>query len=333
MPLFYIIILIVVWAIVTLWWLLGREQIWNKLPNSLMRKYAFTPWEMRIAWGIRLSIFLILICIWINPQISIKRIEKERNIKNIILTLDISNSMKTDDIAPSRIEKAKEVIDSFLMRNQASAIGYIIFAGKSFVMSPPSMDHAGLQKLISSTTTNTIDQSQKDTSGTNIGDAIISGITTLIKSGTWQKIIILVTDGRANIGIPPTLAADEAVKNNIVIYTIGIGSSSGSVLSYMEGTVRKYFYDTAGNQILADIDEVTLKALAKKTGWQYFHAKNERLLEEVFEKIYTIVTPPERYIQVVHSKWVWVYLSLSIAALMGIHALVVSKIRRKYKCM
>ncbi len=332
MPFTTIFILIIGILTTLIWWIYGRERIGNTFPNILMKKHSSTPWEVLILWGIRLSIFVILTCLWINPQILVKRIEKEKNTKNIALILDISNSMKTDDISPSRIEKAKEVIDSFVTRDQASAIGYIIFAGKTFVMSPPSMDHAGLRNLISSTTTDTIDQSQKDTSWTNIGDAIVSGIMTLTKSGTWEKIIILVTDGRANVGIPPIIAANEAAKNNIVIYTIGIWSSSGSVLSYMEGKVRKYFYDPSGNQIIADIDEVTLNSLAEKTGWQYFQAKSEKLLEDIFENIYAIVTPPETYIQRAYSEWVWAYLSLILVLLMGIHALVASKIRRKYKC-
>ena len=333
MPFSTLLILIIGIAIIILWWIYAREHIGNTIPNILMKKYSFIPWEIQTLWGIRWCIFLMLMCLWINPQIPIQRIEKEKNTKNIMLTLDISNSMKTDDVSPSRIEKAKEVIDNFVMRDQTSSIGYTIFAGKTFVMSPPSMDHGGLRKLISATTTDTIDQSQPDTSGTNIGDAIISDIATLSKSSTWEKIIILVTDGRANIGIPPVIAADEATKNNIVIYTIGIWSSSGSLLSYTEGNVRKYFYDTSGNQILADIDETTLRTLAEKTGWKYFHAKNERLLEDIFEKIHTIVTPTVWYTQILDSKWVWVYLILSIVLFMGIHVIMASRVRQKYKCV
>ncbi len=72
--------------------------------------------------------------------------------------------MKTDDIVPSRLEKAKEVIKNYLEKDDMSGIGYIVFAGRTFVMSPPTRDIMALRELIASTTTDTIDQSQKDTS-------------------------------------------------------------------------------------------------------------------------------------------------------------------------
>lgn len=301
MPLTSLFIVIITLAFLVIWWFFGRESIGNRIPNALMRKYASPAWEIQILWMLRIAIFLILMTLWIDPQISMERIQKEETHKNIILALDISNSMKTDDIIPSRIEKAKDVIQEYVKKDSLSNIGYIIFAGRTFVMSPPTQDHSGLRALISSTTTSTIDQSQKDTSGTNIGDALISGISTLTKSGTGEKIIILVTDGRANTGIRPNIAADEAAKNGIMIYTVGIGSSSGSVLSYMEGGMRKYFYDPAGNKVLADIDEPTLREIATKTRGRYFQASNERLLEEIFQDIHTLITPPIKYITVMRT--------------------------------
>lgn len=129
-----------------------------------MKKYAFIAWEIRVLWGIRIGVFLLLMILWIDPQLSMDRIQKEETHKNIMLTLDISNSMKTDDILPSRIEKAKEVIRNYLEKDDMSRIGYIVFAGRTFVMSLPTRDIMALRELIASTTTDTIDQSQKDTS-------------------------------------------------------------------------------------------------------------------------------------------------------------------------
>lgn len=327
----FIILISLIFLII--WWFWWRESIGNPIPNTLMKKYASVAWEIRIIWMLRVGIFLIVMVLWIDPQISIEHTQKEETHKNIILTLDISNSMKTDDILPSRIEKAKAVIRNYLEKDDTSNIGYIIFAGRTFVMSPPTQDITALRELIASTTTDTIDQSQKDTSWTNIGDALVSGISTLIKSGTGEKIIILVTDGRANTGILPSIAADEAAKNNITIYTVGIGSSSGSVLSYIEGGIRKYFYDPAGNKVLADIDEPTLREIARKTGGRYFQASDEQLLESIFQDIRTLLSPPVRYITKTRTGWIWVYLCIGMALLMGLHSMLASKIRRKYKCV
>ena len=76
-----------------------------------MKKYAFIPLSMKFIWLIRVSIFSSLIVLWIDPHIMIERTLLEKTSKNIIFTLDISNSMKTDDVYPDRLSKAKEVLD------------------------------------------------------------------------------------------------------------------------------------------------------------------------------------------------------------------------------
>lgn len=161
---------------VILWWIYGREKIGQTLPNPLMRRHAYTPLQIRLLWGVRIAIFLSLLLLVLDPSISLERSIREDNGKKIILTLDISNSMKADDIRPSRLERAKEVIDTFLRQDHRDMIGYVVFAGRTFLLSPLSHDRDGIRSLMRETTTDTIDQSQPDTSGTNIGDALIASI-------------------------------------------------------------------------------------------------------------------------------------------------------------
>ena len=134
--------------------------------------------------------------------------------------------MKADDIKPNRLEKAKEVIDTFLSKNTSLPIGYIVFAGKPFVLTPRTTDRESLRTMVQDTYTESINQGLKDTSGTNIGDALILGNSLITSSGS-KGSIILITDGRANIGIDPLIAAKESAKQGIRIYTIGIGEASG----------------------------------------------------------------------------------------------------------
>ena len=141
-----------------------------------MRRHARTPLKIKALWMIRGCIFASLMLLACDPSISLKRTIREENSKKIILTLDISNSMKADDIRPSRLERAKAVIDTFLRQDHRDAIGYVIFAGRTFVLSPLSHDRDGIRTIVGETTTDTIDQSQPDTSGTNIGDALIASI-------------------------------------------------------------------------------------------------------------------------------------------------------------
>jgi Ca-activated chloride channel homolog len=297
-----IIILIVGIIVLIFWWRFGRERIGPVFINPLLKKYSTVAPEIRILWTLRTSIFITIILIWIDPHLPLTKSIPEEHKNSIIITLDISNSMKTDDISPNRLAKAKEVMESFVSKNTSDNIGYVIFAGRTFVLAPPTYDHDAIRELIKETTTDTIDQYQEGTSGTNIGDAILASISSLESIPSEKKSIILVTDGRANIGISPLIALEEAKKRNIEIYSVGIGTASGSNLSYTDSRgVKQYFYDTNGNKIVADIDEATLKTIAEKTGGRYYHAENTGLLEKAFEDIGSIIGTPIVYEKITDS--------------------------------
>ncbi len=318
--------------IIAIWWRYGREILGSRIPNPLMKKYAFIPLSMKLIWLIRVSIFSSLIVLWIDPHIMIERTLLEKTSKNIIFTLDISNSMKTDDVYPDRLSKAKEVLDWFMRGNTLDNIGYTIFAGRAFLMAPLSQDRESLRSMIRSTTTDTIDQSEPDTSGTNIGDALLTSIEALKKTGSWERIIVLMTDGRANIGISPWIAGDIAKREWIKIYTVGIGSASGSILSYRDPQwVRQYFYDSDGKKMIGDIDEVSLTLLASETWGKYFSAEDQRVLESVFEEVDRVVSTSPQYATKALPTQIAPYIVILIILLSWIHALTGRYIRKKYK--
>ena len=114
--------------------------------------------------------------------------------------------MLADDIAPNRLERAKEVLISFLREESVDRYGLVIFAGKAFILSPLTTDTRALQSSLSTVTTDTIKQFLPGLSGTNIGDALLAG--ELLESDiATGSTLILITDGRANIGIDPRTAA------------------------------------------------------------------------------------------------------------------------------
>lgn len=101
-----------------------------------------------------------------------------------------------------------------------------------------------------------------------------------------EKSIILLTDGRANIGIDPIVAAGESLESHIKVYTIGIGSPEGGDLFYTDTYGKKvYFYDEKGNKLQADLDEPMMQNIAKTTHGEYFHAKDRTALEKIFTEI------------------------------------------------
>lgn len=267
--------------------LIGRvEAPGRPLLNPLMRKYGRISFFRLCLFILRTVILSLTLLVPLHLTKNTTTLETIPESALIIL-LDVSQSMQADDISPSRIEKAKEYLTNFLSKAPKMEIGYIIFSGKAFLMSPLSIDSAWLSEIIKQTTTKSINQSKKDASGTNIGDALLLAINTLRKSEKKGEIL-LITDGRANVGIKPMLVANEAQKIWIKIHTIAIGSLSGWVLSYIDDAgKRQYFYDENGNKLTADVDTALLQDISDKTLWSYYSVKDGKDLREIFENIIT----------------------------------------------
>lgn len=167
------------------------------------------------------------------PSFSLVRKVPVSSDKSVTLVLDISKSMLADDIAPSRLERAKDLLISLLSHESTNQYGLVIFAGKAFVLSPLTTDREGLKNMIQNITTDTIRQNLPGLSGTNIGDALLASDILNHHLDLKTKDIILITDGRANIGIDPITAAEYLRSHGSRVSAIGIGESSGALLSYI----------------------------------------------------------------------------------------------------
>jgi Ca-activated chloride channel homolog len=189
---------------------------------------------------------------------------------DIMLLLDTSGSMETDDFRPNRLEVAKETALKFIEGRSFDRIGMVVFAEDAFSYAPLTLDYNLLQQQIKSITTGIMPKE-----GTAVGSAISVGINRLKESKTPSKIMILLTDGASNRGqIDPATAAQLAARNNIKIYTIGIGKP-------------EFQKQTAfGVQtIKSDCDEPSLKNIAEVTGGQFFRSTDRKSLETIFDKI------------------------------------------------
>jgi Ca-activated chloride channel homolog len=177
--------------------------------------------------------------------------------------------MKADDVSPNRLEYAKNIIKTFLHNDNKSSIGYIVFSGKAFALSPVTDDRAGILSLVESTQTENLEQEKEWTSWSNIGDALVLA-GSLLEKEQWEKEILLLTDGRANIGIDPRIVGLEMQKKWIKISTMPIWSLTGGLLSYKDSSgKRQYFYDEGGKAISAPVDTELLASIARTTGWVY----------------------------------------------------------------
>lgn len=194
---------------------------------------------------------------------------------DIILALDISTSMDISDLAPTRLEAAKSAMGKFIGNRHSDRIGLVVFAGTSLTRVPLTLDYDVLKSFIKPLKSGILED------GTAIGMAIANGVNRLAGSKAKSKIIILLTDGVNNRGlIDPETATELAVAKNIKVYTIGVGKPG---IFYQD--VDDPRFGRRKVAVRSEIDEELLRKIARKTGAQYYAARNERELANIYEEI------------------------------------------------
>jgi len=256
----------------------------------------YGKWILRKIYEFLLKIlFLSIIIISLaQPTITSQQTEVSKDGIDIVILLDISKSMLAEDMSPSRIEAAKNVISSFTKELTSDRLGIILFAGKPFASVPLTFDYEAVNNTLGETDTDTINQSIPGLSGTAIGDGILSATDLLTRSTLANekrtKTVILLSDGEANVWVDPEIATKYAKEKDIKIYTIGIGKTDGTPLytTNIQTWEKQYFLDTAGNPIIASINENSLKKIATTTGGKYFGASDNTTLKNIFDTLATL---------------------------------------------
>ncbi len=194
---------------------------------------------------------------------------------DIILTIDISGSMLAQDFAPNRIEAAKAVAKEFVNGRSGDRIGLVVFAGEAYTSCPATTDYSILKKQIDA-----ISCDVNIEGGTAIGVGLGTAVTRLRNDSLPSKVIILLTDGSNNAGtISPDEAADLAKAKNVRVYTIGVGGTGEAPIAVQTP------FGTILQNGESEIDEATLQSIAQKTNGQYFRAKDEESLREIYKEI------------------------------------------------
>ncbi|RWX47685.1 Ca-activated chloride channel family protein [Candidatus Electrothrix aarhusensis] len=204
------------------------------------------------------SLFLALA----RPQYGERWIEVRRKGIDILIGVDVSKSMLVQDIKPSRLGRAKLAIRDFVAQLEGDRVGLLPFAGTAFLMCPLTTDYEAFNGSL-----DTLDVSSIPKGGTDIGMAIRQGGKAL-SSEANHKIFVLVTDGE-DLSEDALKAAEEAKKQNMIVYTIGVGTPQGELIPLSEGQVGRFVKDKQGNFITSKLDEETLTTLAETTGGLY----------------------------------------------------------------
>jgi Ca-activated chloride channel family protein len=193
---------------------------------------------------------------------------------DIIISMDISGSMLSEDLKPNRLEAGKEIAMDFIKDRPEDRIGLVVFSGESFTQCPLTIDHDVLINLFKDVKNGMI------ADGTAIGMGLATAVNRLKDSEAKSKVIILLTDGSNTTGsIPPITAAEIAKQMNVRVYTVGVGTKGFAPMPVQTPFGIQY------QRVPVTIDEPTLTKIAKLTGGQYFRATNNEKLKAIYQQI------------------------------------------------
>lgn len=235
-------------------------------------------WKSQLHWLQALLLWTgiaLLIAALARPQERLTTIERNAEGIDIVLVLDMSTSMRAEDLKPNRFEAAREVAKNFVDKRTSDRIGLVTFAMKSFTVVPPTLDYRLLKSLVDDLQMGIIED------GTAIGMGLATAINRLKESEAESKVIILLTDGQNNAGeIDPVTAADLAFTYNIKIYTIGAGTRGTAPYPIQDPIFGRRYQN-----IQVNIDEEMLTSVAKLTGGKYFRATDSEQLLRIYDEI------------------------------------------------
>jgi Ca-activated chloride channel family protein len=224
--------------------------------------------------------FVACVIVLARPQFGSKIENVKKEGVEVIIALDVSNSMLAEDIQPNRLTRAKQAISRLVDNLHDDRIGLIVFAGDAYTQIPVTTDYVSAKMFLSS-----IGPEMVPKQGTAIGAAIDLGMRSFSPGEGKSKAMVIITDGE-NHEDDPVKSAEEAAKAGVVIHTIGIGSSEGVPIPINSGPRKDYLKDAEGNTVISKLDEDILKKIAVSTGGSYVRASNTNIgLDEIFNEI------------------------------------------------
>jgi Ca-activated chloride channel family protein len=215
-----------------------------------------------------------------RPQFGSKIEDVKKQGVEVIIALDVSNSMLAEDIQPDRLTRAKQAISRLVDVLDNDKIGLIVFAGDAYIQIPVTTDYISAKMFLS-----TINPNMVAKQGTAIGSAINLAMRSFSPGEGKSKAIIIITDGE-NHEDDPVKDAEDASKAGIVIHTIGIGSTEGVPIPIVNNGKKDYLKDANGNTVITKLDEDILKKIALSTNGNYVRASNSNIgLDEIYNDI------------------------------------------------
>lgn len=244
------------------------------MPDVSRRRMGFKFWLQTGA----LTMCIIALC---GPQFGSKLEKSTRQGAELMIALDVSNSMLAEDIQPNRLTKAKQILSKLVDKLQDDKIGLIVFAGEAYTQLPITSDYVSAKVFM-----NTLSPELIPTQGTAIGSAIQLCMNSFPPKGKAERAIIIITDGE-NFEGDAIGTAKDALKEGIKTHVVGIGMEQGSPIPFPNSSdFRK---DKEGNVVITKLNEKMCQDIASAGGGLYIHADNSnsalKALENQLDKM------------------------------------------------
>lgn len=220
-------------------------------------------------WLMLAAVALIAVML-ARPQMGTKISQDKRQGIEVMIAFDISNSMKAEDVAPSRLDKSKMMIENLVDNFTDDKVGLVVFAGDAFIQLPITSDYVSAKMFLQN-----IDPSLIASQGTNLAEAVGLSSRSFTKQDNVGRAIIVITDGEDHEG-GAVEAAKQAKKNGMRVFVLGVGSTKGTPIPDGNGG---YMKDNTGQVVMSALNEEMCKQVAEAGGGAYIHVDNNNLAQ------------------------------------------------------
>lgn len=280
----YLLILIPVLAIIRFITYRNQKKRLRKFGEPKLLKELMpdvSRWRPGVKFWLLQGALALLIIMLARPQLGTKISQEKRTGIETIIAVDISNSMRAEDVEPSRLDRAKMMVENLVDHFTDDKIGLIVFAGDAFVQLPITSDYVSAKMFL-----NNIDPSMILTQGTDLARAIDMATHSFTQDEGVGKAIIVITDGEDHEG-GALEAAQDAKKEGMRVYVLGVGSTNGAPIP--DPQTGDYMKDNSGNTVMSALNEDMCRQVASAGGGAYIHVSNnsnaQRQLDAELDKL------------------------------------------------
>ncbi len=272
----YLYLLIII-PILVAFWLFGMRKRKKQLRKfgepALLENLMPDVSQLRrdVKFWLMISVIALIIIMLARPQMGTKINQEQRHGIEVVIALDISNSMKAEDVVPSRLDKSKMLVENLVENFTNDKVGLVVFAGDAFVQLPITSDYVSAKMFLQN-----IEPSLIAAQGTNLAEAISLSSRSFTKQENVGRAIIIITDGEDHEG-GVIDAAKQAKKNGMRVFVLGVGSPKGSPVPDGNGG---YMKDNTGREVMSALNEDMCKQIAQAGGGAYIHVENNNMAQK-----------------------------------------------------